>query len=434
MPTPSGPRVAVVGGGLAGLAAAARLAKMGHRVQLHEASDRLGGRWAPHLLAGTDVLLDDAPGALAFPAPWRDLVLKSGRPLEAELARGGHALVPAPPVTYAFADGSTLVLPADRAGQHSALRDAYGPGPAVRWQHLVDSLGDVWQALRPLGLEEAYEPAALTRDVVRRLRARRTLADVADGLDEPHLAALVRSVAHRQGTTPERAPALSGVELFADRTFGRWQVVPADRGAGGDVGRTSVLVDTLVARLALRGVEVRTGSRVEAVEAGTDGVRAVRTGAGREPVDAVVLAVDPWSAAALLPPPAARGLRRSLRHASPARLPLAAHEVLGAAGDGTLADVREHVRLDADGVPVVATTRRLSGRLVRTVHDHRTTAPQPGAGVVTPGLRAWRRRPGTGLGLPGVALAGAASPAGPSPSAVVQTGALAAYLVAGRRD
>ncbi len=314
MPTAGG-LVAVVGGGLAGLAAAARLAKMGHRVRLHEASDALGGRWAPYVLAdspGSDapagsVRVDDAPGALAFPAPWRDLVLKSGRPLEAELARSGHALVPAPPVTYAFADGSTLVLPSDRAGQHDALLAAYGPGPAARWQHLVDSLGDVWQALRPLGLEEAYEPAALTRDVVRRLRLRRRLADLADGLDEEHLRALVRSVAHRQGTTPERAPALSAVGLFAERTFGRWQVVPLDVAAGGDVGRTSVLVDTLVARLALRGVEVRTGSRVEGVETGPGGVTGVRTSAGREPADAVVLAVDPWSAADLLPGAAGAG-------------------------------------------------------------------------------------------------------------------------------
>ena len=89
---------------------------------------------------------------------------------------------------------------------------------------------------------------------------------------------------------------------------------------------------------------------------------------------------------------------------------------------------------DLDGVPVVETTRRLSGRTVRTVHDHRVTVARPGAGLGTSGLRGWRRRPGTASGVAGVALAGAASPAGPGPSAVVQTGALAAYAVAGHRD
>jgi phytoene dehydrogenase-like protein len=440
VPTTSGPLVAVVGGGLAGLAAAARLAKMGHRVRLHEASGTLGGTWAPYVLEGTDVVVDDAPGVLGFPAPWRDLFRKSGRPLEAELARSGLGLVPAPGAEHRFADGSALVLPSDRGEQHAALDRAYGPGAAARWQHLLDSLGEVWQTLRPLGLEEAYAPSALTRDVVRRLRGRRTLADLADGLGEPHLRALVRSVAHRQGTTPEQAPALAAVDLLVGRTFGRWQVAPATPsgtpstpGAAGDVGRSSVLVDLLVARLALRGVDVRTGSEVVGVEVTGGAVTGVRTATGDDPADAVVLAVDPWTAAGLLPDGAARGLRRTLRRATGARLPTARHTVLPDDGDA-VADVHELVHLDADGVAVVETTRRLSGRTVRTVQDHHATVARPGSGLVTRGFRGWRRRPGTSTALPGVALAGAASPAGASPSVVVQTGALAAYAVAGRRD
>ena len=444
MPTAPAPLVAVVGGGLAGLAAAARLAKMGHTVRLHEASDRLGGGWAPYLLDGTGILVDDAPGVLTFPAPWRDLFRKSGRPLEAELARAGRELASAPGAAHRFADGSELVLPSDRGKQHEALLHAYGPGAATRWQLLLDSLGDVWQALRPLGLEEAYVPSAVTRDVVRRLRGRRRLSDLADSLAEPHLRALVRSTAYRQGTTPEQAPALAAVDLLVTRTFGRWQVSPARTsvqgtpsipapGPAGDVGRSSVLVEALAARLVLRGVDVRLGSRVVAVEVGRDGVTGVRTTAGAEPADAVVLAVDPSTAADLVPATAARGLRRALRGASAARLPAAAHTVLG--GDGSaVTDVGELVHLDEDGLPVVETTRRLSGRVVRTVHDHRTTSARPGSGLVTAGIRGWRGRPGTSALVPGVALAGAASPAGVSPSAVVQTGALAAYAVAGRRD
>ncbi|SEQ61572.1 FAD-dependent oxidoreductase [Microlunatus flavus] len=446
MPTDPGPLVAVVGGGLAGMAAAARLAKMGHAVRLHEATGRLGGRWAPYALdvpgaPGSTVLVDDAPGVLTFPAPWRDLFRKSGRPLEAELARTGHALVPAPPTTYAFADGSTLVLPSDRGAQHTALLAAYGPGAAARWQHLLDGLVDVWQALRPLGLEEAYDRGALTRDVVRRLRPRRRLADLADALDEPHLRAVVRSTAYREGTTPERAPALAAVGLLVERTFGRWQVAPdpaARTARTTDVGRSSVLVEALAARLALRGVDVRLGSRVEAVETGPDGARGVRTAdAGVEPAAAVVLAVDPWTAAALAPATAGRPLRRALRQAGPALLPVAAHAVTAAAptGEEATADlVREHLDLDAEGRPLVTTTRLLGGRVVRTTWDHRSPAARPGSGVATDGFRGWRRRPGTTTAVPGLVLAGAASPAGPSPSAVLQTGALATYAAAGRRD
>ena len=135
----------VVGGGLAGLAAALRLAKARHPVRLYDATDRLGGRWASRTveLDGHSVVLDDAPPVLEFPAPWRDLFRKSGRPLEAELARSGHALVPAAPVRYRFADGTLLSLPTERGAQHAVLRSAFGAGAADRWQDLLDELDEV---------------------------------------------------------------------------------------------------------------------------------------------------------------------------------------------------------------------------------------------------------------------------------------------------
>jgi phytoene dehydrogenase-like protein len=147
MPDP----VIVIGGGLAGLAAAARLAKAGHAVELYEQSDRLGGTWAPYQLQ-SGVTVDDAPAIIGFPAPWRDLFRKSGRPLEAELARMGYALVPAGPPTMIFADGSELTLPTDRGGQYANMADAYGRSVADRWQQLLDRLDQVWQSLRGLAL------------------------------------------------------------------------------------------------------------------------------------------------------------------------------------------------------------------------------------------------------------------------------------------
>src|SRR5215212_5064559 len=163
--------VIVIGGGLAGLAAAARLAKAGHAVELYEQSDRLGGSWAPYELE-SGITVDDAPSVVGFPAPWRDLFRKSGRPLEAELARQGYALSPAEPAVVVFADGTELVWPADRGAQHSALRAVYGNAAAARWQDLVDRLDRVWQTLRPLGWEAERQEAGLTRAVRRDLLGR----------------------------------------------------------------------------------------------------------------------------------------------------------------------------------------------------------------------------------------------------------------------
>ncbi len=240
----------VVGGGLAGMAAAARLAKGGHAVELYEKSDRLGGRWAPYALGS--VTVDDAPAVLGFPAPWRDLFRKSGRPLEAELTRAGYRLEPADPATVVFSDGTELCWPSDRGEQLSALTAAYGRPVAERWRDLVDRLDGVWQALRPLGWEaELRGRRQLTRDVRRRLLGRQSLARLGRDLAHPHLEALVRSVAYRQGSVPERTPAFAAVDLSLDRTFGRWQVQGSD-----EAGRSSVLIEALAGRLALRKVTV----------------------------------------------------------------------------------------------------------------------------------------------------------------------------------
>ncbi|MFL5885622.1 MAG: FAD-dependent oxidoreductase [Thermoleophilaceae bacterium] len=50
-------RIAVVGGGIAGVAAAERLARRGHAVELFEAGERLGGRIAPDRLREREVAL-----------------------------------------------------------------------------------------------------------------------------------------------------------------------------------------------------------------------------------------------------------------------------------------------------------------------------------------------------------------------------------------
>ena len=162
VPPASGPLVAVVGGGLAGMAAAARLAKMGHRVRLHEASGPPGGLAAYALPArprtARDLVVDDAPAVLDLPGA-------VARPVPQERptpgGRAGPRRVrarPPPQPRGTTPTAATLALPSDRGEQHEVLLRTYGPGPAARWQHLLDSLDDVWQALRPLGLEEPYEP------------------------------------------------------------------------------------------------------------------------------------------------------------------------------------------------------------------------------------------------------------------------------------
>ncbi len=424
--------VVVVGGAVAAMAAAARLAKKGHPVTLVESADELGGPWAAYEVDGEPV--DDAPCTLGFPAPWRDLFRKSGRPLEAELARSGWALVPAASRRYRFADGDDLVLPTERGQQFATLERHYGEPVAARWRDLVDGLAPLWQTLRPLGLEAEYVPirrfgrsVGIDRPTRRSLQAARTVAELADRVDHPHLRAVIRSLAHRLGSPPETVPWFTAVELWTDRTFGRWQLSPvegsaADRpGSGGPgAGRSSVLIETLAGRLTLRRVTIRTGTTLDRLEIDSGRVSGARAGGVDHPATTVVSALDPWSTAALagLAPP----------RQPPALAPAISHAVL----DQAPGEVGEDIALTADGVPAVTFTRPLATGTLRSVHDWTTTHPAPAEGLSWQGgWRAWAGRPALRTGIEGLLQVGPWSTAGPGPAQQVLTGALAAYAVDG---
>ena len=421
MPDP----VIVIGGGLAGLAAAARLAKAGHPVELYEQSETLGGTWAPYQLE-SGLTVDNAPAIIGFPAPWRDLFRKSGRPLEVELARMGYALAPAEPPSMIFADGAELTLPTDRGGQYTTLADAYGRPVAERWQQLLDRLAEVWQTLRGLGLEaELRGRRQLNRATRRSLFGRnQTLADLATSINEQHLAALLRSVAYRSGSVPESTPAFAAVELYVTRTFGRWQIQPLDIDSSLELGRSSLLVETLVARLALRKVQVHLGCPVEGIKIRDGQVTAVTTGDGDRPAGAVIASCDPWQTFnKLLPDTAGRPTRRRLRDLSPAAAPAITHDETTA----PTTPVIETIALSDAGVPTVSYQRQVAGGGVRTVHDFTSTLPRPSYGVAWNGFSSWLRRPRVTTEISGLYAAGPFSPAGPSPSSVVLSAALAAY-------
>ncbi len=129
-------RVVVVGGGFGGMAAAARLAKLGHEVTLLERSPQLGGSLAP--ISEDGFTWDAAPASTLMPAVVRDLFRKSGRPLEAEL---GVELEPLDPIReHRFEDlTSVRVTGGSRAAQLVRLRRAgQGPRSAVgRLRRLV---------------------------------------------------------------------------------------------------------------------------------------------------------------------------------------------------------------------------------------------------------------------------------------------------------
>lgn len=400
--------VVVVGGSLAGLAAAARLAKAGHRVVLLEREARLGGRWAARAVGS--VAVDPLPTVFTFPAPWRDLFKKTGRVFDAELARAGLALTPAEPAVHRFTDGSDLALPAERGAQWTVLSERYGMGVATRWRDLLDELDSSWQALRRLGIEAEAPDDALTARARARLRARHTVEDLARGIGEPHLAEVIRSIAWRMGSRPEHTPAWHAVRLSLERTFGRWTMARA----GTPIG-AGALLELLVQRLATRGVEVELETRATQLEP-------YRVTAGRTSLAAaaVVVATNPWTFTALAGHPE-RALARRLRWARPALVPLV--EVDRERPSGPPGETVHH----SPSGPVV--TYRLPKDDLAIRHDHVHGVRDRSAGLEWASWRTWRRLPPLRAATPMTFLASSASRAGNDPWAELLSGALATYAV-----
>ncbi|MFE4519239.1 phytoene desaturase family protein [Kitasatospora sp. NPDC056783] len=293
-------KIVVIGAGMSGLAAASRLATLGHRVTVCEASGTYGGMVGRYERDG--FAFDTGPGLLSLPAVYRDLALKTGKePLE-QLVE----LAPVDPESrHLFPDGTAVTLPnASRGGVSQALDTAFGAGAGARWSEVMNHGRTVWEATRRPLLEEPRptflddlspaERAALTADPypvpprtgLARLRRPRpwTLLDVARLQlgDHPGLTALLGEPALRHGISPSLAPAGATVLPYMEQSFGVWYVR----------GGMRALADAVYRRCELRKVEFRFGTPVTRVVVADGRAAGVETAHGRIDADLVVSAID----------------------------------------------------------------------------------------------------------------------------------------------
>lgn len=284
-------RIIVIGGGLGGMASAARLAKQGHEVALLEASDQLGGALAPVEQDG--YRWEGGPASTLLPAALRDLFRKSGRPLEKEL---DVELEPLPVLReHRFADGTSVRLPGGSRAEQIAAFDELGPGLGERWAEHVELYNPVWEVLRRHYVEVPWTPGdrkAVPKELASLFDLRETLHKrLRHDFRDERLALVAAHVPSSEGHDLRNVPAWVGVTSYLEQRFGGWRVP-------GGMGR---LAELLTARLALRGVTVRTGVEVEDLVVREGRVVAVRTAAGDADADAVVVAVDPRRLPALAP-------------------------------------------------------------------------------------------------------------------------------------
>jgi UDP-galactopyranose mutase len=271
--------VIVVGAGLAGLASAVRLAKLGHQVTVCERDEHLGGVLGR--IEADGFSWDAGAASTTLPAALRDLFRKSGRPIE--------SLLQLDPVTeprrHMFSDGSVLDLPVgDRGAQQDAWTDLADAKAAEQWTALVDAYGETWQLLRKTSLEPPLQDK-LPLKTLRALKPWQSLEKVAQSeLSDERARAVLRHFAAQGGSDAKLTPGYVGVWSYLERTFGRWTI------AGG----FGALADALVQRASERKVNVHTSAEVVAVTTSGGSVTGVRLADGSElSADIVVSDIDP---------------------------------------------------------------------------------------------------------------------------------------------
>jgi squalene-associated FAD-dependent desaturase len=268
-------RVAVVGGGWAGLAAAVRATQAGHQVTLYEAARTLGGRARSlevDLPDGGTATLDNGQHILigAYLQTLR-LMEDVGVDLEQALLRL--------PLAMRFPDGGGLQLP-----PWPAPLDVAAGILAARGWSLGDKLSLIRHAARWQRAGFACVPALAVAQLCRDLAPR-----VLQELVEPLCVAALN-------TPADQASAQVFLRVLRDALFGG-----GHGGWGGsnlllpqqDLGR--LLPDAAHGWLQAHGAQLRIGQRVQAL---------ARAGAGWRvdgaAFDAVLLACPPWDAARLV--------------------------------------------------------------------------------------------------------------------------------------
>ena len=277
-----------MGAGVGGLAAAARLAALGHAVTVCEAAEEVGGKLG---LVTADVpgvgefRFDTGPSLVTMPQVFRDLFEQTGGwPDDLELT-------PLDPIArYRFADGTSLDAACDPDDLHARL-EAWSPGSGDDWRAFTARARRVWDASRVPFLESALDgPRTIARLAVRQPR---DIAAIAPGrslrslgrrhLRDPRLRVFLDRYATYTGSDPRRAPAALAAVPYVEQAYGGWYV------PGGLHRLGTALRDRAVER----GARIRLGTRVERIE--TSGGRAsgvVLAGGERLPADVVVANAD----------------------------------------------------------------------------------------------------------------------------------------------
>jgi phytoene desaturase len=278
-------RAAVIGAGLGGLAAAARLAREGWSVQIFDGQDFAGGKAGSLRLGG--FRFDTGPSLVTMPATFEAILAKLGRS-----SADCFTLVKLDPIcTYWYPDGSILPVSASPEAFDEAAARVFGerPGAVLRYlaaahriEHIAAELflerpiHEVGTWLRPEVLPRLLRIGAI--DPLRSLHSRN-----ASFFTRPELIQLFDRYATYNGSSPWKTP-------------GTMSIIPAvEYGEGGFTIREGLVdIPRAFERIAREeGVEFHLGEAVTRIERKEGRIVAIESATGRYEVEAAIADIDP---------------------------------------------------------------------------------------------------------------------------------------------
>ena len=276
-------KIIVIGAGIGGMAAAARLARAGHQVSIYEGSDRTGGKCRTEWIG--DYAFDTGPSLLTLPAIYRDLFLKTGKRIEHILK-----LEPVDPAfNYHFADGKSLTFPNLALNKvYDEIEKSLDSKTADEWHRLMQRAERMWDVARGPFVEAELEsiPNLMKRKnflsdikIISPLTSLRKLTG--QYTQSPYLSKIVDRYATYSGSDPRKAPAVLLTIAFIESSFGAWHIQ-------GGIGALSTALEDRVKTL---GVQIHLNSEVTQIRNDGSKVLGITTAWGEE-VDADIVVAN----------------------------------------------------------------------------------------------------------------------------------------------
>ena len=266
--------IVIIGAGIGGMSAAARLAKAGHEVTIYENSDRSGGKCRTEWFG--DYAFDTGPSLLTLPAVYRDLFLKTGKRIEHVLN-----IKPVDPAfNYHFSDGSSVLFPnLSNPNTYNEIEKSYGLVASNQWKELIDRAERMWEVSREPFIESELNSIFsllkrknLLRDI-KEIAPFTSLRKLSEKLKlDPHLQMIVDRYATYTGSDPRSAPAVLLTIAFVESTFGAWHIE-------GGVGQLSTALEQRCSDL---GVKLKFNTLVSQILVNNNHATGIKTRDGKE--------------------------------------------------------------------------------------------------------------------------------------------------------